>query len=273
MAYRYKQALYGQAIPNRNPFYFHRQVTRKLDGQEAIAKLKDALAFMPKSWVESFLGETEILVQNEYAVSNGMNIISSETNILLTGTEHLSELYKAITEKKALLISYNSGYKYERNETLHPHYLKEYNGRWFVCGRTVQDDGTVNDNALLALDRITDIDEHNTPVEYVGKDGFNFEDYFSDIIGVTHSAEWPEVVDVVLKIKNPKVFNLIKTKKLHRSQTENDEDFIISIKLRPNIELKTKLLSFGADVEVLSPRELRTQIGEEIANLNRIYNT
>ncbi|MBD5320715.1 MAG: WYL domain-containing protein [Bacteroides sp.] len=270
-SYRYGLGFYGQKKLNRDPFFFHRQVKRKIDGKEAMAKLKEALAFMPKAWIDSFLGETEILVQNEFAMSNGMNIISSEKNILLTGTEYIAELYKAITERKALLISYNSGYKYEIQETFHPHYLKEYNGRWFVCGRTVQDDGTVNDNAILALDRITDIDEHINPIEYEGSDGFNFEDFFSDIIGVTHSDEWPDKVDVILQVNNPKVFNLIKTKKLHHSQTENDAESLITLNLRPNIELKTKVLSFGADVEVLSPKELREQIRREIASLNRLY--
>ncbi len=272
-SFRYGLSYYGHKKPNRDPFFLHRQVKRKLDGNEAIAKLKDALAFMPKGWVEEFLGETEILVQNEFDRSNGIKIISSETNILLTGTEYLAEIYRAIKDRKVLLISYNSGYKYEKQETLHPYYLKEYNGRWFVCGRTVQDDGTVNDNALLALDRITDIDEHLTPVEYEDNDGFDFDHFFSDIIGVTHSDKWPDRREIVLKIHSPKVFNLIKTKKLHDSQTEDEAKSLIMLNLRPNIELKTKLLSFGSDVEVISPWELRDQIRKEIAALYSRYHS
>ena len=270
-SYRYGLGYYGQKQLNRDPFFFHRQVKRKIDGEEAMSKLKDALAFMPNAWIEAFLGETAILVQNEFEHSNGRNIISSETNLLLTGTQYLSELYSAITEKKAIHIWYNSGYTREDHIIFHPQYLKEYNGRWFVCGRSLHEDGESKDKALLALDRIIDTDDFVDPIRYESADDINYDDYFSDIIGVTHSDEWPEIVEVKIKVNNPKVFNLIKTKKLHHSQIENDDESIITLTLKPNIELKTKLMSFGADVEVVSPLKLRIQFAQEIDALSRLY--
>lgn len=37
-SYRYGLGFYGQKKLNRDPFFFHRQVKRKIDGKEAIAK-------------------------------------------------------------------------------------------------------------------------------------------------------------------------------------------------------------------------------------------
>ena len=57
-----------------------------------------------------------------------------------------------------------------------------------------------------------------------------------------------------------------------RSQlTINEEERIISIDIRPNWELETLLLSFGPDVEVLSPPTLRDKIKEKVQKLSDLY--
>jgi predicted DNA-binding transcriptional regulator YafY len=47
----------------------------------------------------------------------------------------------------------------------------------------------------------------------------------------------------------------------------------VVLNLYPNKELKQQIFSFGADVEVLSPKELREEIKQEIEKCLKLYST
>jgi predicted DNA-binding transcriptional regulator YafY len=47
---------------------------------------------------------------------------------------------------------------------------------------------------------------------------------------------------------------------------------IVTFTVYNTIELKNKILSYGANAEVLSPKELRDEIKEIIINTSKIYN-
>ena len=49
------------------------------------------------------------------------------------------------------------------------------------------------------------------------------------------------------------------------------EDRIITIEVKPNKELYQTLLSFGADVKVLEPEEVITELRELIKKMNDTY--
>lgn len=274
MAYRYSLADYNLSYPNRSPFIGHRKVTRKISHNEAISRVKDIIEFLPESLQADLFRGTEILVSNELAKKKGESYIGPESNSLLSGIKFLPELYKAIVNKTVLLVTYSKRYDYKTEEELHPHFLKEYNGRWYVCGRTVslEDDSKFRDDALLALDRIIDIDESFDSSHFHNCASGHYNTYFDDIIGVTHDKRW-RLEEIIIKIHDRYVFNLLKTKKLHHSQTEIEDssNLSISLKVRPNRELTTKLLSFGCSVEVVSPVEYRDFMAEEIHKLYQLY--
>lgn len=61
---------------------------------------------------------------------------------------------------------------------------------------------------------------------------------------------------------------------LHRSQKEEEtaKDYsIFSYYVVPTYELRQEILSHGANVEVVSPKALREQIKEEIAEMHKLY--
>ena len=97
----------------------------------------------------------------------------------------------------------------------------------------------------------------------------DFEEYFDDVIGVT-VPERCEPVDVILSVSNNR-YNYIKTKPLHLTQRKLGEDngyTRISINVKINRELIALLLSFGSDVEVLSPASLRIMMKNEISAMS-----
>ena len=108
----------------------------------------------------------------------------------------------------------------------------------------------------VPLDRIVAIEQ--APVEYIATD-IDFEEYFDDIIGVTFPKD-KDLVSVQLKFSESR-FPYVTSKPIHWSQKVVDADnYIIEIDVIPNKELTALLLSYGSDVEVLSPECVRNEI-------------
>lgn len=191
-------------------------------------------------------------------------IISFEQNEYLRGLEFISELYNAILYKKVLTIDYKSFNSDEVNSiTISPYYLKQYNMRWFLFGKSFNYETITN----LALDRIEKIVLSNEV--YIKKD-IDFNDYFEDIIGVTIPNE--EVLNIVLKV-DKSLIPYITTKPLHGSQKikESEKNFEVHLKLVPNYELETLILSFGEKIQVLEPKLLVERVKERINKMKNNY--
>lgn len=271
--FRYAENLYGQSECNRNPFGTMRKVTKNISLNEFVTKLKGMIDFIPEILLNNIFQGTNILLELEGKATYREDFISPETPFLLSGIEYLPEIYSAIERKKVLWLRYSRRYKSSIEQRLHPHYLKEYNGRWYVCG-TIEIDSerksNLYENALIALDRIEDLDEIEESFIDVKKG--HYKDYFKDIIGVTHQQD-AKTEHITLKVTNPYVFNLLKTKKLHSSQEEEikKREFFIHLKLKPNRELITKILSYGKALQVVSPVSLRDKIVKEIEGMISLY--
>ena len=119
---------------------------------------------------------------------------------------------------------------------------------------------------MLALDRMitaTITSEHFTLPKEFSADG-----YFGNIYGVrVYSDMKPE--RVLLKV-SPMQTKYFRSLPLHRSQeeVETHEDYsVFSYFLTTDYDFKQDLLSFGKEVEVLAPEELRSNIIEMFKSL------
>ncbi|MEX0660360.1 MAG: WYL domain-containing protein [Balneolaceae bacterium] len=186
-------------------------------------------------------------------------VIGLESNIDLKGIEYLSRLYDAITKEEVLIIEYQDFKSDEPFKlSFHPYYLKQYNNRWFVLGLNEElNIPTWN----LALDRIESINQ--TRKEYIPTD-IDWNDYFYDIVGVTRYQD-KEVETVVLEFAE-QVAPYVETKPLHPSQKTEwvDDRLHVTIKVIPNYELETLILSFGEKVKVIEPSILLDAINERL---------
>jgi len=102
----------------------------------------------------------------------------------------------------------------------------------------------------------------------------DFEKYFNDIVGVTNYKSRC-VEPVVLKVSN-KSIDYIRTKPLHRTQTElkelgTESHTYIQLKLKINTELEMLLLSYGDAIEIIEPSWLRVQFAKIIKKMSDNY--
>ena len=191
-------------------------------------------------------------------------IISFEQNEYLKGLEFIPILYNAILYKKVLSINYKSFNSDEEIAiVVSSYYLKQYNMRWFLFGKSDKYKTISN----LALDRIEKITSSNE--DYI-KSNIDFNDYFEDVIGVTIPAD--KIEDIVLKVDKT-LISYITTKPLHGSQKikEIGNNFEVHLKLIPNYELETLILSFGEKIQVLQPITLVEKINDRIKKMKNNY--
>lgn len=177
------------------------------------------------------------------------------------GREHFTPLYNAIINKQVLQLTYHSFTAPEETVTFHPYFLKEYNNRWYIVGLCDDKDSIFN----YALDRIKSVSVLPNHT-YKGKD-ININEYYNDVIGVTVSPD-NKPVDVIFRL-SPTQYQYVKTKKIHHSQvhvkSERDEKgeftgHIVKIHVALNFELEQLILSFGQNIEIIEPIELREKI-------------
>jgi predicted DNA-binding transcriptional regulator YafY len=192
-----------------------------------------------------------------------------EKNELLKGLHFIDPLHKFIIQQTTIEISYQSfKARAPRSIVFFPYLLKEYRNRWFVFGKN----SSTKDLMVLALDRIEAIEESNA-VKFQKAD-FNVLSYFDDMLGVTRNAnQQPQTV--VLKIHRDHAPYVI-TKPLHSSQKvlkRLDDGTIFSIDVLLNFELEREILGFGAHIEVLGPRKLRSRIKSIIKQSLSHYET
>lgn len=214
-------------------------------------------------WVEDVISNLEWRFNLK---GNKDNIIGFEQNPNLKGLEYLSDVIDATSNHQALKVKYHN-YKKGGKDLLfviHPYYVKQYNNRWFLFGL----DNRRKEISNLALDRIQSM-ELAFDIEFVPNHSIDFEHYFDNVIGVTIPQSSP--IDITLQFTERR-FMYAASKPLHHSQQILDKDKrIVGIKVIPNHELDQQILSFGADVEVLSPEGFRSHIQEKIAENYKKY--
>lgn len=221
-----------------------------------VGQLKEAMLMLTRfKGMPSFEWIGEIISRLEdkfHLVGNTDSVIGFEQNQYLKGLEFLSEIFNSIVNHQCLRIFYNNFKGEEMVWIIHPYYLKQYNTRWFLFGMNNEYSNITN----VPLDRIVAIEQ--ATVEYIATD-IDFEEYFDDIIGVTFPKD-KDLVSVQLKFSESR-FPYVTSKPIHWSQKVVDaERNIIEIDVIPNKELTALLLSYGSDVEVLSPEWVRSEI-------------
>lgn len=208
--------------------------------------------------------------------------IVSFTKNPLENSTLFAELFTAISQKQVVELHYHTFADKENRLSLllHPYLLKEYNRRWYLFGVADSDSKMLN-FSLDRIDSITPMPAHKYK-EYEGQ----LDDWFDDIIGVTRYEGRP-VLHILFWVSD-KSKDYVATKPLHDSQIhyrgKSEEDLRVqypqlhggsffSIDCMENYELLRELTSFGENLIVVSPDELKNKIIERISAMSEKYSS
>ena len=257
-----KRRFYRYANPNFSIWKLDLNEEQLLQLKSVLLMLRQFRNFPQYEMIENIVSQLE----KKYRFSLGQTdgIVAFEANDNIEAMNHIGILFSAIANKQVLHILYQPFGKSTREYVVCPYYLKQYNCRWFLFAQTIGCQS--NSISNFALDRIVHIEF--TTGKYIDSD-IDFTEYFDDIIGVTNSDEPAERIVLAF---TPSRFPYVISKPLHPSQKITDRDKCqISIEVKPTKELYQHLLSFGADVEVLSPESVRQKMYEEIEKMIQRY--
>lgn len=254
----------------------------KKDLNEYFQFCQDSAGFFPVSWIEHFFAGTLDIFQIKRRKSNGKEIIGTSASRKHKNIEWLPFIYECIRDKKVLHISYHEKFQVPTVVIFHPHFLKEFNGRWHIFGiieKTNEENGEINlcEGYNIPLDRIDEKPKIlKEGVCFKETNIIKYPEYFNDIVGVT-KTQGMKLYTITLRIHDKYMFGLITTKPIHCSQEtimeyDNLLDYgEVRMTLRPNNEFYGRILQMGSSLEIISPQEVRDEITKRISDMSMRY--
>ncbi len=231
---------------------------------EEIGYLSDAINILRQINNFQILKDVDEIIRKlkntaKVSTEGARTIIQFEKHTVAIGTKYIDDIFTAIKERIALRITYQSFRAQAPSTcTFYPYLLKEYRNRWFVVGMRANSNLVIN----FALDRIKSIKNSNE--DFLENELFNPDIYFNNLIGVTlPNGAAVELIKIKIDVAQAPY---VRTKAIHYTQEIIKEldngDIIITLKLICNYELRSVLLGFGRDLEILEPFHLRQDIKE-----------
>lgn len=138
-----------------------------------------------------------------------------------------------------------------------PYFTKIFKQRWYVVGRNVKED-KIKTYALDRMQRVTlQRDTFKLPAD------FDPATYFRDAFGIVVDQGQPKTIKLKVEPTRAKYFKALP---LHHTQDamETDAFTIFTYKMRITRDLVADLLSYGSEVTVMQPPELKAMIVNEL---------
>lgn len=225
-------------------------------------------------------------------VQEALNDFSENMDVPTSRYEisYIKDIYDAIENRLLLDIVYlrlNDG----RPFTFAPYFLKRHNNKWFAIGRMYVDNPF--EWTSIPIAGIKTLTLHKGVKPYIPQEEEKLMElkkkiklYYDRVIGfhVPTNETDPDKVPrklnpETLPIKTirlkfaPHALRYVKENPIHECQTVNDSICEVSLDVVINPLLIQRILSYGCDVEVISPKELRADIRLFIEKMTEIYKT
>ena len=214
------------------------------------------------------------------SVKDDKRKIISFTRNPLENSNLIGELFTAISQRQVVELHYHKFGSQSGSLTANviPYMLKEYNRRWYLIGMAENGDRILT-FGLERIDEVRPLPSH----QYEEFDG-DINEFFDDIIGVTNYAEKPVLTILFWVSDQSKEY--VASKPIHDSQKHYKGaaeaayrakypmfkgGYFFSIECKENYELTRELTSFGENLIVLSPEEMRETIQQRIENMYKAY--
>ena len=231
---------------NRRPSKFYR---------ELIDMLSHSVGVVSDEWL------TEMKVKLEEADRDWSEqgiVMDFEQHADVDQIEFLSNFFRAIRKKNVLKLRVKPLNRQEYTVIFHPEYLKQYKGLWYVFGLSGQEDKSEDLSfSKFQIGLVTD--EPSILKTKFQSSGVDYDDYFSEIIGVdNYSGQQIKMIKILVKSRMAKRFeqNSPFSTVLTRQSKSDEPGFVcFSLSLKINKALKRILYSYGSDIKIVSPPE------------------
>lgn len=237
---------------------------------------QDSAGFFPETWLEYYFADCQDLLSIKTKKKKGEQVICSSIDRHQTNMEYLPMLYEWIKRQQVLSIDYKPYDEDMVTLVFHPHYLKEYNGRWHLFGYAEEPEP--KEGVDLALDRIANKPREVYKREFVKAPERFYESFFKNRVGVSHHENSsPE--EIHIRAHTLYMYRLMETKKLHESQEtvlpfEEHVDGCygeFTVYVEVNNEFVGRILQLGDGLEIVSPQSVRDLFRERVEKMAVLY--
>jgi predicted DNA-binding transcriptional regulator YafY len=173
------------------------------------------------------------------------------------GTENLIGLLYAIKQNNSIKFLYHKYWEdHPEQRNVDPLALKEFKNRWYVIAKDLKD----NKIKSFALDRLSLLEilkKRFTPPE-----NFDVNSCYRHCFGIISPDEDQKVEEVILSF-DPYQGKYIKSMPLHESQeiiADNQKELRIRLKIFITYDFLMEILSYGENVKVIQPEELKISL-------------
>lgn len=204
----------------------------------------------------------------------------------------MSSLYDAIKKKYVVEFPYDFLKDIYYGDIIHvsPYYLRQYNNKWFLIGHVEnlprKDVGFNYPWSVFPLKRILnkksgfiELKKSNDQYKYKDIDTTRIHNYYKKVMGLyvptLKGKSFKEQLTPLLieiDIKSNNMFRQICENPMHVSQKEDVRNKRIKISVVESPILYSKLMSYGSDIEVISPESVRTKLHNKLIDVLNIYN-
>lgn len=261
----------GEEFPLRT-FHNHRKAIEQMFDINIECDKRNGYSYFIENSEDMKRGGVRSWLLNTFAINNLINESHKLKHRILfeqipSGQHYLVPIIEAMREGRTIEITYQSFWRDEPSTfEVEPWCVKVFKQRWYLVAKSVAYDHP----RIYSLDRVSWLQQTENRFK-LPKD-FDAQEYFAKSFGIIHDGKAEQVeIKVWNKDKKDKYFQSLP---LHHSQEvkERTDDYaIFSYYLQPTFDFRQELLSHGADVEILSPVWLRTEMSNIIKSLSEKY--
>jgi predicted DNA-binding transcriptional regulator YafY len=200
------------------------------------------------------------------SIKQAKTVVQTEITPKVIGSELIPIIVQALNSNKILEFQYH---KFEESKfkivKLAPHLLKEDRHRWYIIGKVNELSQPTKTYALDRIKCLNILEDNFEPID------FDFEEYYKYSFGITVTDDEP--IEVILSFTRFQG-NYLKTLKVHHSQKtliDDEEEYRISITVKPTWEFYEKILGYGDTVKVISPENIINEIRDKIDFISKQY--
>lgn len=222
-----------------------------------------------------------------------LNKFTSVMDVQLKGHEAklIADLYKAIDTKTVISFSYPqletlyAPHKGTNRIYVSPYFLGRYNNKWFLIGAVTnfpKKQETRYPWSVFPLQRILRENKGNKDVwftddKYKSIDVKRIKSYYKNVLGFYVPAkpnepfkEKIEPLNIRLRLRD-NIMHFLEENPIHSSQKIDKENHLLEINVVESPSLYKVLLSFGNDIEVLEPENVRAEMQKIITDTLKLY--
>jgi predicted DNA-binding transcriptional regulator YafY len=193
-------------------------------------------------------------------------VVQTENTSKLLGSELIPKIIQALDENRVIEFIYQRfDDSIQKNVKLHPYLLKEDRHIWYIIGKHTKKEDPVTTYALDRMKSIKLLDTRFQPIT------FDFDEYYRYSFGITVTSNDP--IEVVLSF-TPLQGKYLKSLPIHSTQkilVDDDNEYRISVIVKPSWEFYEKLLGYGEAVKVIAPQSIKDEMRRKLTTILSFY--